>query len=145
MEGLLVAIGVLLGAMTSAWRVLAEVRGMKLEQDRLALALKAQKDQIADVHKQTVNDHTSNFREDVDVVLSEVRGIAAGQVALAEGVERVEEAQRRHDKEIGRLADNLGKTGERLAQADYEDRAAAREEHKRIWDAIETINPKETS
>lgn len=129
---LIVAIGGVAGAISIAWKTLTEARGMRIQQNALARRL-------ADVHYQTVNDHESNMRVDLDDLRDMVQ-------AVGEGVGRVEAGQKRHDAEIGRLSDSqvelgrsIGQVGERLAQADHEDRSNARAEHDRLWHAIRTI------
>ena len=139
MEALVVALGGLIGAVAVAIKVLTEVRGMRIEQDTQARRL-------SDVHAQTVNDHTSNFRGDLDAVRDLI--VAQGETLerLDDGQTRLEAGQLRHDAEIGHVrraqitaSESIGQVGERLAAADMEDRQAAREEHKRIWDAIRHI------
>jgi hypothetical protein len=131
-EALLVAIGGLIGAIAVATKVLTEVRGMRIEQD-------LQAKRLADVHNQTVNDHKSNFRSDLD----DVRDLLLAQDAkldrLDNGQTRLEAGQLRHDKELSRMNDShlvLTKTVseglDQLRDADAEDRRRADQEHDRL-------------
>ena len=142
---LMLALGGLITAIGALGKVLAEVRGMRMEQDRQGIILDRHGRSLDDVHGQTVNDHVTNFREDLDTVRDMIQSVA-------DATERLERGKSQHDAELGRihrsqiaLAESVGQMGERLAATDMEDRTAARDEHKRFWEAIRATTPtKET-
>ena len=117
------------------------LEGQSQQIQRLSAQQAAIKSDTAASRDQLKNTHDTNLRVDLDRYESKLD-------ALGDGVDDLKAGQRRHDAEIAEIRKTLGQqgqVGERLAQADHEDRTNAREEHGRIWQAIKGLRqPKET-
>ena len=119
---LLVALGGLVSATGVTTKSLAEVRAMRVEQER--------------IREQVQNSHGTNLRDDMDGIRDALGDVRAGQ--------------RRHDSELARVHDTqrdiqraMTEGLERLADADAEDRRRADREHARIWHVLTPPAPLE--
>ncbi|MBK7822810.1 MAG: hypothetical protein IPJ61_17540 [Tessaracoccus sp.] len=109
--------------------------GQSRQIQRLSAQQAAIKGDTAASREQLENSHPTNLRDDLDRVEGKLD-------ALGDGVDRVEQGQRRHDAEIAGIRATLSQQGQvdqQLAQADHEDRTNARDEHNRIWQAIKGL------